>query len=161
MGQRQFLYDTSFWKNFSYLYYSDTWVSQVAPVVKNPPASAGDTRGMGSIPGWRWSPGGGHGHPLQYSCLEIPFCEIEKDRGAWRAMVYWVAKSQHTHTPIFWHIVEFIVFLNLYSIIIVGLCSPFLYLNNFFNKILFGDTSILINFNTLYTCYCFLKYFVF
>ena len=35
---------------------------------------------MGSIPGWGLSPGGGHGHPLQYSCLEHPM-----DRGAWQA----------------------------------------------------------------------------
>ena len=38
-------------------------------MVKNPPANAGD---MGSIPGWGRSPGGGHGNPLQYSCLENP-----------------------------------------------------------------------------------------
>ena len=41
-------------------------------VVKNSPASAGDIRDMGSIPGLRRSPGGGHGNPLQYSCLENP-----------------------------------------------------------------------------------------
>ena len=39
-------------------------------VVKNPPANAGDTRDMGSIPGSRRSPGVGNGNPLQYSCLE-------------------------------------------------------------------------------------------
>ena len=32
--------------------------------------NAGDARGSGSIPGSEGSPGGGHGHPLQYSCLE-------------------------------------------------------------------------------------------
>ena len=36
---------------------------------KNPPASAGDVRDVGSIPGLRSSPGGGHGNPLQCSCL--------------------------------------------------------------------------------------------
>ena len=41
-------------------------------VVKNPPASAGDMRVMGSILGSRRSPGGGHGDPLQNSCLENP-----------------------------------------------------------------------------------------
>ena len=46
-------------------------------MVKNPPAKAGDTRGMGSIPGLGTSSGGGHGNPLQYSCLENPM-----DRGA-------------------------------------------------------------------------------
>ena len=43
-------------------------------VVKNLPANAGDA---GSVPGWGRSPGGGHGNPLQYSCLENPM-----DRGA-------------------------------------------------------------------------------
>jgi len=47
-------------------------------VVKNLPANAGDTGDMGSIPGSGRSPGGGHGSPLQYSCLENP-----TDRGAW------------------------------------------------------------------------------
>ena len=42
----------------------------VAIVVKNPPASAGDSRDMGSIPESGRFPGGGHGNPLQYSCLE-------------------------------------------------------------------------------------------
>ena len=54
------------------------WASQVALVVKNPPASAGDTRDAGSIPGSGRSPGGGPGHPLQCSCPENPM-----DRGAW------------------------------------------------------------------------------
>ena len=38
--------------------------------VKNPPANAGDVRDTGSIPSWGRSPGGGHGNPLQNSCLE-------------------------------------------------------------------------------------------
>ena len=46
-------------------------VSKVAIVVKNPSANAGDIRDMGLIP-LRRSPGGGHGDPLQYSCLENP-----------------------------------------------------------------------------------------
>ena len=46
--------------------------SQVAPAVKNPPANAGDTRDRQSIPGWGRSPRGGHGTPLQCSCLENP-----------------------------------------------------------------------------------------
>ena len=44
--------------------------SQMVLVVKNPPANTGDIRHMGSIPGSGRSPGGGNGHPLQYSCLE-------------------------------------------------------------------------------------------
>ena len=64
------------------------WASQVALVVKNTPDNAGNIRDVGLIPGLRRSPGGGHGNPLQYSCLENPM-----DRGTWRAMVYRVAKS--------------------------------------------------------------------
>ena len=73
--------------------------SQVALVVKNPPADAADVRDMGSIPGTGRSPGGGHGNPLQYSSLENPM-----DRGAWWATVQRVTKSQtwwklqYTHT---------------------------------------------------------------
>ena len=43
-----------------------------APVLKNLPANAGDKRDVGSIPGSERSPGGGHGNPLQCSCLENP-----------------------------------------------------------------------------------------
>ena len=63
--------------------------SLVALVIKNPPANAGDTRDVGSIPGLGRSPGGGRGNPLHHSCLESP-----TDRGAWRATVHRVAKSQ-------------------------------------------------------------------
>ena len=57
-------------------------------VVKNPSVNTGDIRDSGSIPGLGRSPGGGHGNPLQYSCLENPM-----DRGAWRATVHGVTKS--------------------------------------------------------------------
>ena len=57
-------------------------------MVKNLPAYAGDVRDVGSVPGWERSPGGEHGNPLQYSCLENPM-----DRGAWWAIVHTVAKS--------------------------------------------------------------------
>ena len=60
-------------------------------MVKNPPANAGRVRDAASIPGSGGSPGGGHGHPLQCSCLENPM-----DRGAWRATVCTVAKSDTT-----------------------------------------------------------------
>ena len=49
-------------------------------VVKNPPANAGDIRDASSISGLGRSFGGGHGNPLQYSCLEYPM-----DRGACQA----------------------------------------------------------------------------
>ena len=63
--------------------------SQVALVVKTPPANAGDVRDTGLIPGSGRSPGGGHGIPLQYSCLENPM-----DRGAWWPTVHGVSKNQ-------------------------------------------------------------------
>ena len=62
--------------------------SQVTLVVKNAPANAGDKRDRGSIPE-SGRPGGGHGNPLQSSCLENPM-----DRGAWRTAVYGGTKSQ-------------------------------------------------------------------
>ena len=61
----------------------------MALVLKNLPANAGDAREVGSIPGSGRSPGGGHGNPLQYSCLGNPM-----DRGAWQATVLRVAKSR-------------------------------------------------------------------
>ena len=62
--------------------------SQVALVVKNLPANAGDVGGVGLIPELGRSPGGGHGNPLQYFFLENPM-----DRGAWRATVHGTAES--------------------------------------------------------------------
>ena len=64
-------------------------ISPLAVVVKNLLANAGDIRDACSIPWLGRSPGGGHGHPLQYSCLENP-----TDRGAWQATVHEVAKSR-------------------------------------------------------------------
>ena len=53
------------------------------------PTSAGDVRDLGWIPRSGRSPGGGHGNPLQKSCLENPM-----DRGAWWAMVHRIARSR-------------------------------------------------------------------
>ena len=64
---------------------SQARASQVALVVKNSPANAGD---VGSIPGSDGTPGRVDGNPLQYSCLGNPM-----SRGAWRATVYGVTKS--------------------------------------------------------------------
>ena len=58
-------------------------------VVKNLPATAGDTRDASLIPESGRSPGRVNGNPLQYSCLENP-----RDRGAWWATVPGIAKSQ-------------------------------------------------------------------
>ena len=62
---------------------------QMALVVKNPPANAGDSRDSSSIPGLGRSPGGGHGNPFQYSCL----CPM--DRGARRATVHRLQSVRH------------------------------------------------------------------
>ena len=62
--------------------------SQMPLVVKNPLGQCKRLKDTGSIPGSGRSPGGGHGNPLQYSCLENSM-----DRGAWRAMVHIVVKS--------------------------------------------------------------------
>ena len=64
------------------------WASQVALVVKNLPSSAGDIIDAGLIPGSGRSPGGGHGNPLQYSCLGNPM-----DRGLWWATIQGVTES--------------------------------------------------------------------
>ena len=50
---------------------------------REPACSAGDTRDTGSVPGLGKFPGGGHGNPLQYSCLENPM-----NRGAWQFTVH-------------------------------------------------------------------------
>ena len=66
------------------------WASQVVLVVKSLPAKAGDIRDVSSMPGLGRSPGGGHGNPLQYSCLENPM-----DRGAWGTTVHRVTQVGH------------------------------------------------------------------
>ena len=64
------------------------WASQVALVVKNLPPNSGDIRDPGSFLGLGRSPAGGHGKPLQYSCLDNSV-----DRGAWWATIHRVTKS--------------------------------------------------------------------
>ena len=67
--------------------YQTNGASQLALSGKEP--NAGDIRDAGLIPRLGRSPGGGHGSPLQYSCLENPM-----DRGAWQATVHGVAKHR-------------------------------------------------------------------
>ena len=61
----------------------------MALLIKNLPVNAGDVRDLDLISGWGKSPLGGNGNPLQYSCQGNPIY-----RGAWRATVHSVAKSQ-------------------------------------------------------------------
>ena len=58
-------------------------------MVKNLSANAGDVGVVGSVPGSGRSPGGGHGNPLQYSCLENAM-----NRGAWPVAVNQCTKNQ-------------------------------------------------------------------
>ena len=78
----------------------------MALVVKNLPASAGDVRDTGSVPGLGRSHGRGHGNPFQYSSLENPM-----DLRACRATVHRVIKSQpevtaHSHTHVHMTIIQ-------------------------------------------------------
>ena len=65
------------------------WSSQVALVVRNSPANAGNKTDSGFNPALGRSPGEGNGNPLQHSCLGNPM-----DRGAWWATDHGVPKSQ-------------------------------------------------------------------
>ena len=91
--------------------------SQVALVVKNPPANARDTRDMGSVSGSGRTSGGGHGDPLQYSCLENPM-----DRGAWRATVHRVARVRHDGSDLAQHTCN--KWIELSPHILLSYCSP-------------------------------------
>ena len=75
-------------ETFTFISLYKKMIFQVALVVKNSPAKAGDKRDTGSISGSGRS-GGGHGIPFQYSCLENAM-----DRGAWWATVNGVTKSR-------------------------------------------------------------------
>ena len=70
------------------LWFPRLWASQEALLVKNLPASAGNVRDSGSIPGSGRSPGGRRGHPLQSACLENPH-----GQRSLAATVHGVAKS--------------------------------------------------------------------
>ena len=75
---------------------------------------------MDSISGLGRSPGGGHGNPLQYSCLENPM-----DRGAWWATAHGVAKSQ-TRLMVTEHITHLIINSTIY--IYIYICHTFMIL---------------------------------
>ena len=97
---------------------NEHWASQVALVVKNPPANAEDARDMGSIPRSERSPREGNGNWLQYSCLENSM-----DKGAWWATVYrvirnWTQLSNWAHLSIIYHpsIVYLPTYLPIYQV---------------------------------------------
>ena len=77
---------------FQFQLMSSTYgLSQVALVVNNPPASAGDIRDAGLIPELGRSPGDANGNPLQYSCLENTI-----DRVVWWAIVRGSRRVRHS-----------------------------------------------------------------
>ena len=73
------------------------WASQTAPVVKNLPANSGGLRDASSIPGCGRSPGGRHGNPLQYSCLENPM-DRGQSTGSQKVGLTEVTEHIRTHT---------------------------------------------------------------
>ena len=90
------------------------WPSQVALVVKNPSANAGDMRDMGLIPGSGRSPEEDHGNPLQYSGLE----------NSMDSVVHEVAKSRTQLIDFHFHI-----FISLHQVLVTAfgaLCGIFL-----------------------------------
>ena len=85
--------------------------------VKNLPAMQ-ETQETGSVPGSGRSPGGGHGNPLQYSCLETPM-----DRGAWWATVHGVARSQTRLKDLSVHACKYLYALVSIRLVSVGCVS--------------------------------------
>ena len=75
------------------------WASQVALVVKNLPANAGDMRDMGSIPGWGSSPGGWHRNPLQCSCWRIRWKKEQRAYSSKESDTTGATQLAHAHTP--------------------------------------------------------------
>ena len=74
--------------------------SQVVLVVKNPPADAADVKDLDSIPGSGRSPEGGHGNPLEYSCLENPvdwrvwWATVQKVPNSWTRLKQFSAQTK-------------------------------------------------------------------
>ena len=66
-------------------------------VVKNPPANAGDTGDVGSIPESGRSPGGGNGNPLRYSCLENSMESSMAGYSPWGRNELDMPELAHTH----------------------------------------------------------------
>ena len=104
---------SEFMGNFCFFWGAVSWGFPIGPSGKESIPIQVDVRDVGSVSRLERSHGAGHRNPLQYSCLENPM-----DRGAWRAMVHRVAKSQiwlkqlsmHAHSyqaqqQIFWFVI--------------------------------------------------------
>ena len=83
-------------------------------MVKNLPASAGDTRDMESIPGLGRSPGEGNGNRILYPCLKNPM-----DTGVWPATVHRVAKSQVRLKQLSMHTKRYLILLMLFVLLLI------------------------------------------
>ena len=70
-------------------YFTICWAFQLVLVIKNLPDNPEEVRDVGSIPGSRRPPGGGHGNPYQYPYLENPI-----DRRVWRGIVHTVTNNR-------------------------------------------------------------------
>ena len=79
-------------------------------LVQNPPANAEDLRGMDLTPGSRRSLEGGHGNPLQYSCLENLM-----DQAVWRTPVHKVVESDMTEATLHASTVYFIYIFKMFT----------------------------------------------
>ena len=92
--------------------------------MENAPVNAGDIRDEGSIPGLGRSPGGKHGNPLQYFCLENPM-----DRRSWQATVHGVAKSRTRLKQLSTHAFIYISSVQFSSVtqLCLTLCDPMNY----------------------------------
>ena len=90
-NRKQNIMGTDFASSLTSSFYSGSPCLRSFPLSSVCKESACSTGDLGLIPGSGRSPGGGHGNPLQYSCLENPM-----DRGAWWATVHGVAKSWTT-----------------------------------------------------------------
>ena len=88
---------------WSPFYLSGWGASQVWLVVKNLLPNAGNVRDVFPTPMSARSPGGGHGNPLQYSCLENPM-----DRGAWEATAHGVRKESDTTERLHFHFIPLV-----------------------------------------------------
>ena len=76
--------------------YKGQGASQEELVEKNPLANAGDIRDLGLFSGLGRSPGGGHGNPLQYSCLENPHGQMSLTM---KAIVHGVQPTAAGYSP--------------------------------------------------------------
>ena len=75
--------------NYISNYFTICWAFQLVLVIKNLPDNPEEVRDVGSIPGSRRPPGGGHGNPYQYPYLENPI-----DRRVWQGIVHTVTNSR-------------------------------------------------------------------